>query len=222
VRLALPLFLAIFLLPALACANQIDDAQAAIDHHDYQTAQKILPPLAERGYVDAQMQLGEMYEQALGVTQDYAKAAKWYRMAADQGNVEAQYHIGYDYENSQGVLQDYAEAVKWFLKAADQGNDMAQQALGRLYKAGKGVKQDWAESYFWFSLAVKGGQAVHSVIRSRDGAATYLNAQQKAVVDKRVAEWTPVSVAPVVPPSHGEFGAPETESTGTLRPQWPN
>ena len=40
---------------------------------------------AEQGYADAQYNLGVMYANGHGVSQDYAEAAKWYRLAAEQG-----------------------------------------------------------------------------------------------------------------------------------------
>ncbi len=39
---------------------------------------------AEKGDVDAQNNLGEMYGKGQGVPQDYAEAVKWYRKAADR------------------------------------------------------------------------------------------------------------------------------------------
>ena len=39
---------------------------------------------AEQGLVQAQYNLGDMYEQGQGVRQDYAEAFRWYRKAAEQ------------------------------------------------------------------------------------------------------------------------------------------
>ncbi len=49
---------------------------------------------AGQGQAEAQYQLGRMYDNGQGVTQDYKEAAKWYRMAAEQGNSMAQNSIG--------------------------------------------------------------------------------------------------------------------------------
>ena len=38
---------------------------------------------ADRGLVDAQFNLGVIYDAGEGVTQDYAEAAKWYRRFAE-------------------------------------------------------------------------------------------------------------------------------------------
>ena len=44
---------------------------------------------AEAGDVDAQNNLGEMYETGDGVPRDFAKAIEWYRKSAEQGNADA-------------------------------------------------------------------------------------------------------------------------------------
>ena len=47
---------------------------------------KVLEVQALLGDADAQNNLGEMYENGLGVTQDYSEAVKWYCKSAEQGN----------------------------------------------------------------------------------------------------------------------------------------
>jgi TPR repeat protein len=44
---------------------------------------------AEHGHARAQLQLGHMFGEGIGVEQDRAEAAKWYRMAAGHGSKEA-------------------------------------------------------------------------------------------------------------------------------------
>jgi TPR repeat protein len=44
---------------------------------------------AVQGHADAQFNLGHMFENGQGVTQDRAEAARWYRMAAAQGHAVA-------------------------------------------------------------------------------------------------------------------------------------
>lgn len=78
--------------------------------------------VAEQGDVNAQFNLGVMYDQGLGVPQDYAEAIRWYRMAAEQGDDYAQLNLGLMYIAGQGVAQDYAEALRWFEKGAEGGS----------------------------------------------------------------------------------------------------
>jgi hypothetical protein len=60
---------------------------------DYSKAAEWFRKAAEQGYINAQMDLGDCYNDGLGVTQNDAKAAKWYRKAAEQGSSDAQYAL---------------------------------------------------------------------------------------------------------------------------------
>ena len=59
----------------LAAAGPIEDAEVAFNRGDYVTAMKILRPLAERGDATAEYDVGVMYDQGFGVTQNQTEAA---------------------------------------------------------------------------------------------------------------------------------------------------
>jgi TPR repeat protein len=208
-RFLLALFLVLLMLPALAQADQLQDGLAAADRRDYQTALKLLQPLADQGNAEAQYDLGNMYLDGPNGKPDFAEAAKWYRKAADQGNVVGQFAVGNMYKNGHGVKKDPAEAAKWYRKAAEQGftgwSTEAQEQLGVMYEYGQGVEKDYAEAYFWLSLMKKGHS--HGFDIGPEGAAASLTPEQKAAVDKRVEEWgrahaygPPASAAPIRTP----------------------
>ena len=83
---------------------------------------EVIKAKAEKGDATAQFNLGLLYDNGQGVTQDYAEALKWYRKAADQGNAKAQFNLGFLYDNGQGVTQSELEAYIWFSLAAAQGS----------------------------------------------------------------------------------------------------
>ena len=87
---------------------------------------------AEWGSALAQNNIGVLYENGLGVTQDYEQALTWYRKAAEQGLAAAQFVLGVAHENGRGVPKDGQQAMFWYRKAADQGNAIAQDNLRRL------------------------------------------------------------------------------------------
>ena len=64
-------------------AQDFQKGLAAAQAGDFATALKEWKPLAEAGDVDAQYNLGIMYDNGYGVPQDYAEAVKWYRLAAE-------------------------------------------------------------------------------------------------------------------------------------------
>ena len=89
-------------------------AATAHRHGDYQTAVKLWRPLAEKGVVNAQFNLGQMYRYADGVAKDYNEALKWYHKAAEQGDKESQFNLGIMYLNGDGVEKNETEAHRWF------------------------------------------------------------------------------------------------------------
>ncbi|KAG0042124.1 hypothetical protein BGZ89_007048, partial [Linnemannia elongata] len=101
----------------------------------------------EQAIATAQNNIGILYQEGLGVSQDYAEAMTWFqKAAAEQGYAAAQHNIGMMYQEGLGVSQDYAEAMTWCRKAAEQGQVNAQYSIGYLYHQGLGVSQDYAEA----------------------------------------------------------------------------
>ena len=78
-------------------AGPFDDGQSAYERGDYATAFRLWRPLAEHGDVEAQYNLGVMYETGRGVPRDYVyvSAYRWFDLAAAQGNREAAYNRDY-------------------------------------------------------------------------------------------------------------------------------
>ncbi|MDP2786498.1 MAG: caspase family protein [Pseudomonadota bacterium] len=152
-RLAIALLSLGMLCAPLAWAG-FGEGLAAYKAFNFATALKEWLPLAKQGDAKAQYNLGNMYNEGLGVRKDATEAVKWYRKAAEQGNAEAQYNLGIMYTNGRGVRQDATEAVDWYRKAAEQGNASAQFGLGLFYAEGEGVRQDAAEAVKWYRMAL--------------------------------------------------------------------
>lgn len=114
---------------------------------------------ADRGFADAQNNLGVCYENGNGVAKSYAEAVKWYKLAAEQGNAYGQANLGWCYEHGCGVEQSDEEAVRLYRLAAEQGNAYGQGNLGWCYESGTGVKQDYKEAAKWYKLSADKGTA---------------------------------------------------------------
>ena len=174
-----------------AGADLFEDAVQAYDSGDYATAFRLLLPLADRGVVKAQVNLGIMYASGHGVAKNDAEAVKWFKKAADQGDLFAQHNLGVMHEEGRGIRQDRAKAAEWFGKAADQGLADAQYDLGRAYAEGRGVEQDYVIAYKWFSLAAARGdqRAAHNqrLVSQR------MSSNQIEQAQKLVLEWKPTS-----------------------------
>ena len=92
---------------------QFKQAMTAYEAGHYSQALRLLQPLAQQDDAKAQYNLGLLYENGWGVTQNYKKAVAWYQKAANQGIAEAQYNLGVMYEEGRGVQQDYQQAAAW-------------------------------------------------------------------------------------------------------------
>ena len=140
-----------------------------------------------RGDLNAQNNLGVLYERGLGLAVSLPEAFKLYRAAADKGLAQAQNNLGVLYERGRGVTQDYKLAALWYRRAAEQSHPAAQNNLGVLYGFGRGLKEDVVQANFWFTVAAAGGSANGAT--NRDSTARRLNPAQREQVDKLLADW---------------------------------
>ena len=138
-------------------ANKIADE--AYEAKDYAKAMKYYLYAAEKNNDVAQCQIGTMYRNGEGVTQNNSIAMKWYLKSAEQGNVLAQFCLGAMYYIGQGVAKDYAEAFKWYHKAAEQGKDSAMWSVALCYEDGTGVEKNIDKAVYWYKKGAEKGDA---------------------------------------------------------------
>ena len=69
----------------LAIADGFQAGLAALERGHYATAMRAWLKLGRAGVAEAQNNIGHLYEEGYGVSQNYAEAMAWYRQAADQG-----------------------------------------------------------------------------------------------------------------------------------------
>lgn len=150
-------------------AQTVDDAIEAYAAEDYELAREILQPLAEQGEPWAQVLLGVLYDEGLGVLQDYSGARRWYDLAADQGLAHAQYLIGGMYREGRGIDPDLLAARDWYRRAATQGHEAAQYELGITYgpwtafvaaasqEDNEGISGDIVVAHMWLNIAAANG-----------------------------------------------------------------
>lgn len=159
----------------------------AIQRGDYAEALKEWQPIAEQGNASAQYNLGQIYREGLGVTQDYKVAEQWYRKAAQQDFRDAQYNLGYMYYKGYGVQQNHKEAMKWYLRAAENGLAAAQYILGVMHFNGEGVPQDNVQAYMWFSIARADG--IEEATHNQDVALAQMTPSQVGKAHRLARRW---------------------------------
>lgn len=173
-----------------ASAGQFEDGLAAYDRKDYAAALKLFQPLATKGNLHAQTNLGAMYANGHGVPQDYAEAMKWYGLAAKQGNALALFSVGQLHFYGRGVPKNEAEAMTWWRQAADRGYAFAQFNLGLSYAKGVGVGKDMIEAHKWMNLAgMRGDERAVKTVGILEGS---MKPEQIVEAKKRAAAWKAV------------------------------
>ncbi len=126
------------------------------DSKDFKIAISWCQRAANKGQINAQFDLGNIYESGdFGAEKNYQEAMQWYRKAADQGDMQAQLKVADFYYNGIGSSQNYGEAFKWYAKAADQGNLESQCKLADMYKSGFGVEKNYEEAANFYRKAAE-------------------------------------------------------------------
>jgi len=138
---------------------------------------------ANMGNANAQAELGNMYFEGKGVSQNYQKALKWYRKAATKGFSDAQYNLGVMYANGYGVKQNDHIALKWYKKAAKHKrySATAKNNIGSIYYK----KRMYKQAFKWYKQAAKQGYSAAQLILGF----MYENGQGVKQDIKEAAKW---------------------------------
>jgi TPR repeat protein len=100
-----------------------------VEPMDYTQAMTWYRKAASHNHVEAQNNIGTLFEKGLGVPQDYAQAAHWYQLASSVGYARSQFHLGELYFTGRGVKQDATTARALMVSAAHSGDLDAQEWL---------------------------------------------------------------------------------------------
>src|SRR6185295_980942 len=131
---------------------------SAYEARDYAEARRLLWPLADSGYAQAQYLMGHLSYYGLDGAKDPAAGVRRYRQAAEQGHAPAAVMLGAAYEAGEGVGQDLVEALVWYRRAADQGDAWGQYHLGVYHERGwGGLAADIREARRWYERAAAQG-----------------------------------------------------------------
>ena len=124
---------------------------------DYETALDAWKTLAHAGDVDAQFNLGTLYENGLGGPADAGEAARWYRAAAERRLDLARLALA-RLQRTGALEPDPGEdQIELLETAARRGLAEAQYELGVAYDRGLGVTQNHATAAGWYQRAAEQG-----------------------------------------------------------------
>lgn len=134
-------------------------AKALYKEKKYLEAAELFRKLADIKFLDAQMDLANMYKDGIGVARDDKEAARFYGMAADQGNSAAQNILGEFYISGTGVEKSEQKAMTLFSKAAANSNPVAQYNLGMCYEIGIGTPKNILVAETFYKRSASNGYA---------------------------------------------------------------
>lgn len=132
-------------------------------------ARDLLQDAAERGFVTAQLALGELLDGTRLGKPDLAGALRWYGRAAAAGSVDGQLAVATAYLMGRGTKADTTQAAQWYRLAATRGDVGAQYILASLYEKGDGVPGDLRLARYWYAAAAtQGDDAAPDKVKEMD------------------------------------------------------
>jgi len=128
-----------------------------VDEHciDYPAALTYFSRAAEKGHLEAKVNLAYMYLQGKGMKAQTWEAAKLFTVTAERGHSIAQVHLGMMYRDGVGVKPNLKVSKSWFEKAAKQKDALGSYALGKMMLDNKG--SDWLDIVDLFQHAAQQG-----------------------------------------------------------------
>lgn len=121
---------------------------------NYTTAFEWHEKAAMNGNIDAQLNLGCIYDQGNGVEQGYTKSVEWLGKAIEQGNTQATFLLGMYFAEGLGVNPSDKKAIHYF-NIAEEGNEFPDCLfyLGFLYAYGDPKYRNEKKSRKYFNMA---------------------------------------------------------------------
>ena len=141
------------MMSCLAHANTLEEAKLKLSQKDFAAAHAIYLTLAKQNDAKACYNLGLMYQDGDGVTQNLDEAVKWYTKSASLGYKEAQYLLASMVFRREIQSISYERAAQYYQQAAELGHVKSQLNLGMLYYRGDVIAQDLVASLKWLNLA---------------------------------------------------------------------
>jgi len=138
--------------------ERLNAGLAALKREHYATALRSWLPLAEAGDPEAQANVGYMYEEGFGVSQQLDVAVGWYEKAAASGSMQANHNLGMIFAEGRGTPQSWVRALRYFEEAA---NDIpaSRYMIGYTYFQGEGNIQNRPRAFREFMDAALDGYA---------------------------------------------------------------
>ena len=111
---------------------------------------------AEKGDVNAMLEVAQALRKGIGADVDYGSARKWYRKAEKKGSVDATYELGeMDYYGEGIKAPNSMAAYRKWCKAGKKNHSEALNSIGSLYITGALGKDNYKKAMEYFEKAIK-------------------------------------------------------------------
>ncbi|WP_077550208.1 tetratricopeptide repeat protein [Rodentibacter genomosp. 2] len=135
--------------PKLTDQQRMNMAQNFANKQDWKSVFEIMQPLALEGNVQAQGNLGMLYNLGRGVEKNKEKAYWWFSEAAEMGSIRAINNLAMMYYSGDYVKKDIPQAIKLFETTAKAKDLGAMMMLAEIYLKQK----DETKSFEWVKKA---------------------------------------------------------------------
>jgi TPR repeat protein len=89
---------------------------------------------AEQGHVESQFELGQMYAQGVGTTQNFEEAVRFFELSAQKGHAKAQFNLAFMIARGQGTEENFQKAYEWYTISHLCGYQIASQTMAAAAK----------------------------------------------------------------------------------------
>ena len=118
---------------------------------------KLSEMLAERGNVDAEVNLAKMLLEGCGCKQNVTQALKLLTKASATGSIQANLALGDLYFDGEIFPKDVAMAIQYYRRAGELGAYQAYEIIADIYYTGVGIDANIAKSVEFYDLASASG-----------------------------------------------------------------
>ena len=136
----------------------------AYKEKDYSQAKQWWEQAAAKGYAPAMANIGGLYEEGKGVTQNFTEAKHWYEKGVKQDRYAAMpmNRLAQLYLEGKGVTEDEKQAVDWLEKSCaldSLGSGIACYGIGHAYWKGElGLPKDAQKAFEYAMKAAMSGE----------------------------------------------------------------
>lgn len=143
--------------------NDIMSREEEVSHN--KDAIEYYQQAAEKGNVEAMLELAYTYQYALAGEENFEEANKWRQKAYEAGSGIAAYNIGSSYiYGTEGIAKDPQKGYEYMQTALERGYYRAYYSIGHMYKEGIFFKRDLAKAKEYFEKGMQHND--HSSIRA--------------------------------------------------------